>query len=63
MDLSITDLPIDLTEVIKDVIHALLLQCLTGVCLSKEVNANTVLFIHDVMLQETTAGLFYNSNI
>ena len=63
MDLPITDLLIGVTEVIQDVIHAVLLQCLTGVGLSKEVNTNTVLFIHVVMLQETTAFLLDNSNI
>ena len=59
---SITDLLIDLTEVIKDVIHAELLQFLTGVGLGKEVNANTVLF-HDAKLQKTAAFLLYNSNV
>ena len=53
----------DVAEVIEDVIHAALLQCLAGVGLSKEVNANTVLFIHDAKLQETTAGVFHSSSI
>ncbi len=43
-------------EVLKNVVHAAPLQHLTGVCLSKAVNPNTVHLVH-LTLHETTTRL------
>ena len=50
-----SDLLVDGTEVLQNVIHAAFHQPLTGVSLSKEVNLNTVLLIH-VTTHVMTAG-------